>query len=71
MLKRAYEIVPRSSHLIVDSILDIRRHFQVVGVANRSPMAMVNQVGQLTMALPTFVNFPTSHPYREGGPRLV
>jgi hypothetical protein len=23
------------------------------------------------MALPTLVNFPTSHAYREGGPRLV
>jgi hypothetical protein len=23
------------------------------------------------MALPTFVNFPTSHAYREGGPELV
>jgi hypothetical protein len=23
------------------------------------------------MALPTFVNFPTSHAYREGGPRFV
>jgi hypothetical protein len=23
------------------------------------------------MALPTFVSFPTSHAYREGGPRLV
>jgi hypothetical protein len=23
------------------------------------------------MALPTFVNFPTSHAYKEGGPRLV
>jgi hypothetical protein len=23
------------------------------------------------MALPTFVNFPTSHAYKEGGPGLV
>jgi hypothetical protein len=34
-------------------------------------MAVVNQVGQPRMALPTFVNFPTSHAYREGGPGLV
>jgi hypothetical protein len=34
-------------------------------------MAMVNQVGQPRMALPTFVSFPTSHAYREGGPKLV
>jgi hypothetical protein len=45
VLRRAYEIVSRSSHLIVDSILDIGRCSQVVRVANRSPMAMVNQVG--------------------------
>jgi hypothetical protein len=34
-------------------------------------MAMVNRVGQPRMALPTFVNFRTSHAYREGGPGLV
>jgi hypothetical protein len=71
VLRRAYEIVPQSSHFIVDSILDIGRNFQVVKVANRSPMAMVNRVGQPRMALPTLVSFPTSHAYREGGPRLV
>jgi hypothetical protein len=45
VLKRAYEIVPRSSHLIVDSILDIGRCFQVVIIVDRSPMAVVNRVG--------------------------
>jgi hypothetical protein len=34
-------------------------------------MAVVNRVGQPKMALPTFVSFPTSHAYREGGPELV
>jgi hypothetical protein len=34
-------------------------------------MAVVNRVGQPRMALPTFVSFPASHAYREGGPRLV
>ncbi len=71
VLKRAYETVSRSSHLIVDSILDIGRRSQVVRVVDRSPMAMVNRVGQPRMALPTFVSFPTSHAYREGGPGLV
>ncbi len=71
VLRRAYEIVPRSSHLIVDIILDIGRCSQVVRVANRSPMALVNRVGQPRMALPTFVSFLTSHAYREGGPGLV
>jgi hypothetical protein len=42
VLKRAYETVRRSSHLIMDSILDIGRRSQVVRVANRSPMAVVN-----------------------------
>jgi hypothetical protein len=63
--------VSRSFHFIVDSILVIGRHSQVVRVANRSPMAMANQVGQPRMALPTFVSFPTSHAYKEGGPGLV
>jgi hypothetical protein len=60
-----------SSHLIVDSILDIGRCSQVVRVADRSPMAVVNRVGQPRMALPTFVSFPASHAYREGGPGFV
>jgi hypothetical protein len=42
VLRRAYEIVPRCSHLIVDSILDIGRCSQVVRVADRSPMAVMN-----------------------------
>ncbi|CAK9224333.1 unnamed protein product [Sphagnum troendelagicum] len=71
VLRRAYETVPRSSHLIVDNILDIGRCSQVVKVVDRSPMAVVNQVGQPRMALPTFVSFPASHAYREGGPGLV
>jgi hypothetical protein len=43
----------------------------VVRVVERSPITMVNQVGQPKMALPTFVSFLTSHAYREGGPKLV
>ncbi len=43
----------------------------MVKVADRSPMAVVNRMGQPRMALPTFVNFPTSHAYREGGLELV
>jgi hypothetical protein len=34
-------------------------------------MAVVNRMGHPRMALPTFVNFPASHAYREGGPRLI
>jgi hypothetical protein len=37
--------VSRSSHLIVDSILDIGRHFQAVRVADKSPMEVVNRMG--------------------------
>jgi hypothetical protein len=71
VLRRAYEIVPRSSHLIMDNILDIGRCSQVVKVVDRSPMAVVNRVGQPRMALPTFVSFLASHAYRKGGPGLV
>jgi hypothetical protein len=42
VLKRAYETVPRSSHLIVDNILDIGRRSQVVKVIDRSTMAVEN-----------------------------
>jgi hypothetical protein len=55
----------------VDNILDIGQHSQVVKIVDRSPMVMVNQVGQPRMALPTFVSFLMSHAYREGGPGLV
>jgi hypothetical protein len=68
---RAYEIVARSSHFKVDNILDIGRRSHVVRVTDRSSMAMVNQVGQPRMVLPTFVSFPVSHAYREGGLGLV
>jgi len=44
VLRRAYETVPQSSHLIVDNILDIGRRSQVVKVVDRSPMAVVNRV---------------------------
>jgi hypothetical protein len=71
VLKRAYETILQFFHLIVDIILDLGQHSQVVRVANRSPMAVVNQVGQPRMALPTFVSFPASHAYREGGFGLV
>ncbi len=71
VLKQAYETMPQSSHLIVDNILDIGQRSQVVRVVDRSPMAVVNRAGHPRMALPTFVNFPTSHAYREGGPGLV
>jgi len=55
----------------VDSILDIGQHSQVVKVVDRSPMAVVNRVGQPRMALPTFVSYPASHAYRKGGLGLV
>jgi len=42
VLRRAYETIPQSSHLIMDSILDIGRCSQVVKVVDRSPMVVVN-----------------------------
>jgi hypothetical protein len=71
VLKRAYETMPRFYHFIVNSILDIGRRSHVVRVADRSPIVVVNRVGQPRMALPTFVNFLMSHAYREGGPGLI
>jgi C-5 cytosine-specific DNA methylase len=71
VLRRAYDSVQRNHSLTVDSILDVGRHAQRVRVADRSPMARVNLVGQPRMALPTFVSYPSSHAYRDGGPGLV
>jgi hypothetical protein len=42
VLRRAYETVLRSFHLIMDSILDIGQCSQVVRVADRSPMLVVD-----------------------------
>ena len=71
VLHRAYESVHWNPSLTVDGILDPRRRSQVVQITNRSPMAGVNHVGQPMMALPTFVSFPSSHAYRDGGPGPV
>ncbi|KAG6558052.1 hypothetical protein Mapa_000232 [Marchantia paleacea] len=55
----------------VKSILDVDRHSQSVFYADRSPMAVVNLVGQPRAALPTLLSYPASHAYKEGGPRLA
>ncbi|OAE22418.1 hypothetical protein AXG93_2381s1140 [Marchantia polymorpha subsp. ruderalis] len=46
----------RDPTLTVDSILDVSRHSQVVRVADRSPMVLVNRIGKPQMALPTLVS---------------
>ncbi|PTQ28729.1 hypothetical protein MARPO_0156s0026, partial [Marchantia polymorpha] len=71
ILRYAYDSVHRDPTLTDDRILDVSRYSQVVRVADRSPMALVNHVGQPRMALPTLVSYPASHAYRDGGPRLL
>ncbi|BBN14385.1 hypothetical protein Mp_6g11220 [Marchantia polymorpha subsp. ruderalis] len=71
ILRHAYDSVHRDPTLTVDKILDVSRYSQVVRVADRSPMALVNHVGQPRMALPTLVSYPASHAYRDGGPGLL
>ncbi|PTQ47194.1 hypothetical protein MARPO_0008s0049 [Marchantia polymorpha] len=71
ILRHAYDSVQRDPTLTVNSILDVSRHSQVVRVDDRSPMALVNRVGQPRMALPTFVSYPASHAYCDGGPGLL
>ncbi len=66
-----YESVHRDPSLTVDGILDHGRRSYVVQVTDRSPMVVVNRVGQPMMALPTFVSFPSSHTYSDGGSGLV
>ncbi|PTQ36558.1 hypothetical protein MARPO_0063s0090, partial [Marchantia polymorpha] len=71
ILRHAYDSVHRDPTFTVDRILDVSRNSQVVRVADRSPMALVNHVGQPRMALPTLVSYPASHAYRDGGPGLL
>ncbi|OAE24016.1 hypothetical protein AXG93_4079s1050 [Marchantia polymorpha subsp. ruderalis] len=71
ILRHAYDSVHRDPTLTVDRILDLSRYSHKVRVADRSPMALVNRVGQPRMALPTLVNYPASHAYRDGGPGLL
>lgn len=67
----AYDNVQHNHTLTVESILDVRRCSQLVRVVDRSPLAMVNRVGQPRMVLSTFVSFPASHAYRDDGSRLI
>jgi hypothetical protein len=71
VLGRAYDQIVRPSELKVDDILDAGRQSQAVRHDDRSPLAVVNKVGQPRQALPTFVSFPASHAFCEGGPGLV
>lgn len=71
ILRRAYDSMRRDHILTVNNILDVGRRSQLVRVADRSPMTVMNRVGQPRMALPTFVSFFASHVYRDGGLWLV
>ncbi|OAE25150.1 hypothetical protein AXG93_3217s1680 [Marchantia polymorpha subsp. ruderalis] len=44
---------------------------EMVRVADRSPMALVNRVGQPQMALPTLVSYLASHAHHDGGSGLL
>jgi hypothetical protein len=70
VLRRAYETVPQPSHLIVDSILDIGRHSQVVKVADRSPMAVVNRWDSLGWRYPHLLVFQRHMPIGRVVPSL-
>jgi hypothetical protein len=37
----------------------------------KPPLVVVNKVGLPQAALPTFLNFPHSHAFRNGGPWMV
>ena len=60
---------PHGRH--VNHILDVGRFAQQVVQADSAPFALINNVGEPRLALPTFMSYPRSFAFREGGPGLV
>ena len=71
VLAAALSQVVRPQERYVDYILNKGRRSQPVRVGDRAPFAIVNKVGLARRALPTFVTYPESYAFREGGPGLV
>jgi len=71
VIQQAYEPIPRSPTCLVDDILDPRSHSCVVCHDDWLPLVMVNRVGLPRVALPTFLSFPHSHAFKNGGPRMI
>ncbi len=67
VIQRTYQFIPRSPTCLVDDILDHGCHSCVVCHDDQPPLVMVNKVGLPQVALLTFLNFPCSHAFRDGG----
>ena len=70
-ISAALRLIDRPKGRQVDHILDEGRHAQAVVQEDQSPLALVNQVGQSRLALPTLVSYPRSYAFQNGGPGLV
>jgi hypothetical protein len=55
----------------VDDILDPGHHSCAVYHDDRPPLVVVNKVGLPQVALPTFLNFPHFHAFRNGSPWMI
>jgi hypothetical protein len=55
----------------VDDILNLRCHSCVVRHDDQPPLDVVNRVGPPRTTLPSFLNFPHSHAFSNGGPRMI
>ena len=70
-ISMALRLITRPVGRCVDHILDAGRHSQTVVQADTAPLALVNNVGQPRLALPTLMSHPQSFAYRDGGPGMV
>jgi len=71
VIQRAYELNPWSPTCLEDDLLDPRHHSCAVGQDDRPPLVVVNKVGLPQETLPTFLNFPHFHAFKNGGPRMI
>ncbi len=55
----------------MDDIPDRRHHSSLVRHNDQPHLAMVNRVGLPQTTLPTFLNFPYFHAFRNGGLRMI
>lgn len=70
-MRRAYDFVQSDHTLTIYSISDVGQRSQLLRVADRSSMPVVNRVEQPWMIFSTFVSFSTSHAFRDSGLGLV
>jgi hypothetical protein len=70
VIQQAYEFILRSPICLVDDILDLGCHSCAISHGDW-PLVVVNTVGLPWATLPTFLNFPHFHAFRNGSPWMI